>query len=58
MGDPNPRVCRGAARALGALRSEEARWALQVAALDLDKSVRRAVASALSRWEKRHAATQ
>jgi len=58
MGDPDPRVRRAVARALGAVRSEEARCALQAAALDSGKSVRQAVASALARWEKRHAATQ
>jgi len=58
MGDPDPRVRRAVARALGAVRSEEARWALQAAALDSDKSVRQVVASALARWEKRHTATQ
>ena len=58
MGDPDPRVRRAVARALGAVPSEEARWALQAAALDSDKSVRQAVASGLARWEKRHAETQ
>jgi hypothetical protein len=42
MGDPDPRVRQAVARALGTVRSEEARWALQAAALDSDKYVRQA----------------
>ena len=58
MGDSDPRVRRAAARALGSVRSEEARWALEAAALDADRSVRRAVASALTKWGKRGSASQ
>ena len=58
MGDSDPRVRREAARALGSVQSEEARWSLEAAALDADQSVRRSVASALAKWGKRPAATQ
>lgn len=57
LGDPDPQVRRHAAPALAALRTLEARWALEAAISDPDQSVGEAVASALRRWEKRAAAT-
>ncbi|MFQ5828837.1 MAG: HEAT repeat domain-containing protein [Candidatus Methylomirabilia bacterium] len=53
-GDRDPRVRRVAARALGALSSNEARWALEAASSDPDESVRREVTRALARWQKRN----
>jgi HEAT repeat protein len=57
MSDPDPQVRRHAAPALAALRTMEARWALEAAISDPDQSVSKAAASALRRWEKRAVAT-
>ncbi|MFQ5828840.1 MAG: HEAT repeat domain-containing protein [Candidatus Methylomirabilia bacterium] len=53
IGDRDARVRRVAARALGALSSEDARWALEAASSDPGESVRREVARALARWQNR-----